>query len=799
MTRQVFYSACALNCPDICAYRVHVEDGRVVRVEGDPNHPYTLGRCCPKGYAHVLRTYSPDRLRHPLRRQPDGQFERVSWDEALDEIADKMRKARERYGPQAVGIYSGSGNDGMAPRYAARFANAFGCRMIPGIVEICFEGAYEGARFNVGPFPPHELSDWANSRCIVIWGTNKFESSIHTKRVIQSAIDNGARLIVIDPRRTPHAKMADIYTTIRPGTDGALALGVANEIITRDLYDHDFVEKYVYGFEEYRKRVGEYTKDRVSRITWVDPDTIENIAVTFATHGPALIMTAPAGMNHYTNGTWAARAVHSLLAICGYLGISGGGFQYLSSDFSPFNGAAVTLDSLLDSSVRPVVPSGTYIPDYVLGHETSPLKILVIQAASPVTQWPNTKKTIRALKKIPFKVCIDLEMTDTARLCDIVLPATFIFEHHNLVHSELHRIVQYAPKIIEPVGEARSELDIWRGIAERLGMGQYFRETELDLIRLALRSHDCADITLEALIEHPEGIRTRSPAIPFADRRFATPTGKVELYSTELERLGYDPLPFHEEPAESPLSTPEVYRRYPLIMITGRLRTRLHSQYTTLEVGASVKSYAHCTTCQRCVRECPDNAISLVAPDVIQLLSTPTQIPHLQSRMRYELGRTVQSLSVQAEMRQLHVPSGVTSLLVPHWDKDRCIGCSECSLDICPYGVVTEPIRMPSRQENSGGQRAFIRMHPSTAEQLGLKNGDTVRVESRRGAIDGLRLELTDDIDPRVVWASDGWWLENGDMNILTDDRHTAFGHTPGFNSVLVRVLRSRSRRGGSH
>ncbi len=648
-----------------------------MRVEGDPNHPYTLGRCCPKGYAHVLRTYSPDRLRYPLRQQPDGHFERISWDEALDEIATKMREARERYGPQSVGIYSGSGNDGMAPRYAARFANAFGCRMIPGIVEICFEGAYEGARFNVGPFPPHELSDWANSKCIVIWGTNKFESSIHTKRVIQTAIDNGAKLIVIDPRRTPHAKMADIYTTIRPGTDGALALGLANEIISRDLYDHEFVDKYVYGFEAYKERVSKYTKERVSKITWVEPNTIEKIAVTFATHGPALIMTAPAGMNHYTNGTWAARAVHSLLAICGYLGVSGGGFQYLSSDFSPFNGAAVSLNNLLDSSVQPVVPSGTYIPEYVLSHSSSPLKVLVTQAASPVTQWPNTNKTIRALKAIPFKVCIDLEMTDTARLCDIVLPATFIFEHHNLVHSELHRIVQYAPKIIEPVGEARSELDIWRGIAERIGLGHYFRESELDLIRLALRSHDCADITLEALIEHPEGIRTRSPAIPFADKRFSTPTGKVELYSTELERLGHDPLPFYEEPAESPLSTPEIYKDYPLIMITGRLRTRLHSQYTTLEVGGNVKSYTHCTTCQRCVQECPDTAISLVSPQVKQIVSV-TEVPAGQhSRMRQELSRLIRTLSVRREGRTLNVPTGITSLLVPQWDPDRCIGCSE--------------------------------------------------------------------------------------------------------------------------
>jgi anaerobic selenocysteine-containing dehydrogenase len=310
MATREYHSACALNCPDICAYTVEVVEGKITRLKGDPDHPYTLGRCCPKGYAHVLRMYSVDRLRYPLRRQDNGSFKRISWNDALDEIADKMRMAKQTKGPQAVGIYSGSGNDGMAPRYAARFSNAFGCRMIPGIVEICFEGAYEGARFNVGPFPPHELNDWANSKCVVIWGTNKFESSIHSKRVIQEAIENGAKLIVIDPRKIPHAEIADIQTTIRPGTDGALALGIANEIIIRDLYNKEFVDKYVHGFEEFRVRASEYDKKTVSDITWVDVKTIEEIAVTFATHGPGLIMTAPAGMTEqYTVylpsvGTW---------------------------------------------------------------------------------------------------------------------------------------------------------------------------------------------------------------------------------------------------------------------------------------------------------------------------------------------------------------------------------------------------------------------------------------------------------------------------------------------------------------
>ncbi|MHA1948834.1 MAG: molybdopterin-dependent oxidoreductase [Candidatus Thorarchaeota archaeon] len=780
-------SACALNCPDICSYIVHVEDGRITRIEGDPDHPYTLGRICPKGYAHVLRMYYEDRLLYPQRKQEDGSFRRIGWDEALDEITQHMREARENHGPQSVGIYSGSGNDGMAPRYAARFSNAFGCRMIPGITEICFQGAYEGARFNVGPFPPHELSDWTNSKCIIIWGTNKFESSIHCKKFIQEAIDNGSKLVVIDPRITPYAKIADLYTTIRPGTDGALALGIANEIIRRNLYDHDFVKKYVHGFEEYKNRVSEYDTKRVSEITWVSERMIRELATVIATHGPALITTAPCGMNHYHNGTWAARAVHSLLAICGYLGVSGGGFQYLSSDNSPFNSAAIALPDLLDSKVVPVIPSGTYVPDYILRHEDSPFKVFVIQAASPMTQWPNTNKTKEALDRIPFKVCIDLEMTDTAKLCDIVLPATFIFEHHNLVHSELHRIVQFAPKMVEPRGEVKSELHIWKGVAERLGIGELFQLTEIDAIKLALQSEDCKDITLEKLIDRPEGVRTRSPAIPFADKKFMTRTGRVHLYSSELEEQGLDPLPFHEEPLESPVSTPWIFKEYPLIMITGRLRNRLHSQYTTVEVGGTVKSYAHCTTCKKCVEECPDEAITLTQPSTSIMQQDVEGAPNEHAILRKKLGELIGGLAVQVTEEKLEIPADITGFLIPVWDSIKCIGCRECEVDVCPYDVVTETIRMPTKKD-AGTDRTFLRMHPQKAEELGLKDGDRVDIESKRGAVRNIRLELTPEIDHRIVWSSDGWWEDDGNINNLTDDKHTAFGHTPGFNSVLVRV-----------
>jgi len=783
------HSACALNCPDLCAYVVHVENGKITRLEGDPNHPYTEGRACPKGYAHVLRMYSDDRLLYPQRKQPDGTFKRISWEAALDEIADKMRIAKKDCGPESVGIYSGSGNDGMAPRYASRFSNVFGCRIIPGIAEICYEGAYEGARFNVGKFPPHELSDWANSRCIVIWGTNKHESSIHCKKVIQDAIDDGAKLIVIDPRQTPYAKVADIYTTIRPGTDGALALGIANEIINKGFYDEEFVEKYVAGFEEYKSRVSEYDKQRVSEITWVSEDDIGRIAKLFATHGPALITTAPAGMNHYTNGTWAARAVHSLLALCGYLGVSGGGFQYLSSDNSPFNGKAVSLSDRLDDSIEAVVPSGTYIPEYVLCHEESPLKVLVVQAASPVTQWPNTKKTIEAFEKIPFKICIDLELTDTAKLCDIVLPATFIFEHDNLIHAELHRIVQFAPKIVEPRGEAMNELDMWKGIAERLGFGKQFQISEIDAIELALDSEDCRHMSIEELRKHPEGIRTNSPGIPFENLKFNTPSGKVELYSPELEKLGFDPLPFHEEPVESLVSKPLIYKDYPLTMITGRLRTRLHSQYTTVEVGATVKSFAHCTSCKKCIEDCPDEAISLVQPSPHLIQKGIDHTDETSAKLRLELGELVAGLAVDLPNEKLNIPTDMTGLLIPIWDTTKCIGCRECQIDVCPYNVVTDPIQLiPKRM--AGVNRTFLRMHPETAKKLNLEDGNRVTVESVRGSVESVRLELTEDIDLRVVWSSDGWWQEDGNINLLTDDKHTAFGNTPGFNSVLVRVFK---------
>jgi anaerobic selenocysteine-containing dehydrogenase len=399
---------------------------------------------------------------------------------------------------------------------------------------------------------------------------------------------------------------------------------------------------------------------------------------------------------------------------------------------------------------------------------------------------------LKALDKIPFKVCIDLEMTDTARLCDIVLPATFIFEHDNLVHSEIHRIVQFAPKLVEPRGEVKSELDIWKGVAERIGIGKHFQLTEIDAIELALQSEDCKDITLEKLIEKPEGVRTRSPAIPFADRKFKTRTGRVHLYASELEEEGIDPLPFHQEPLESPKSTPWIFEDYPLIMITGRLRERLHSQYTTVEVGGVVKSFAHCTTCKKCVEECPDEAITMTQPSTSTMQKDVGLAPDEHAALRKKLGQLVGNLAIQVSEDKLDIPSDITGLLIPEWDGSKCIGCRECEVDVCPYDVITETIVMSTKME-AGTDRAFIRMHPHKASELGLKDGDRVDVESKRGIVKNVRLELDEDIDPRIVWSSDGWWNEDGNINYLTDDKHTAFGSTPGFNSVLVRVILSRS------
>jgi anaerobic selenocysteine-containing dehydrogenase len=439
--------------------------------------------------------------------------------------------------------------------------------------------------------------------------------------------------------------------------------------------------------------------------------------------------------------------------------------------------------------VKPVVPSGTYIPEYILSKEESPLKVLVVQAASPVTQWPNTEKTLKAFDKIPFKVCIELELTDTAKLCDIVLPATFIFEHDNLVHSELHRIVQFAPKIVEPRGEAKSELDIWQGVAERLGLDDYFEITERDAIRLALDSTECRHISIEDLEQHPEGIRTTNPAVPFTNRQFNTPSGKVELFSKQLQDMGYDPLPTHVEPAESLVSKHILNEEYPLTMITGRLRERLHSQYTTVEVGATVKSYAHCTSCKKCIEECPDEAITLIQPSPHMIQKDVAQSGDTSASLRKELGGLVAGLAVNLPDDQLDIPPDLTHLLVPSWDLSKCIGCSECQLDVCPYDVVTETIRMPPKTM-AGIHRTFLRMHPNTADNLGLRDGDRVEIESIRGRVSNIRLELTEDIDPRVVWSSDGWWQEDGNINLLTDDKHTDFGSTPGFNSVLVRVFK---------
>ncbi|MHA2190876.1 MAG: molybdopterin dinucleotide binding domain-containing protein, partial [Candidatus Thorarchaeota archaeon] len=298
---------------------------------------------------------------------------------------------------------------------------------------------------------------------------------------------------------------------------------------------------------------------------------------------------------------------------------------------------------------------------------------------------------------------------------------------------------------------------------------------------------------LEELITRPEGIRTKAPSIPFQDREFLTKSGKVELYSSDLKEKGFDALPFYEEPAESPVSAKDTFKEYPLIMISGRLRDRLHSQYTTVTVGGTAKSFSHCTSCLKCIKDCPDEAITLCPPSAEQIQEQFDETPDSHAAMRTTLGSLVRDLAVTVSKDPLEIPRDLTGLLMPVWDSMKCIGCRECELDVCPYDVVNPTIQMHTRSSTEK-KRLILRMHPDTGEALGLVNGDRVDIESKRGTIQGVCLELTDEIDPRVVWSSDGWWAEDGNINLLTEDKHTAFGHTPGFNSVLVRVVKSSTK-----
>jgi anaerobic selenocysteine-containing dehydrogenase len=587
---KVVKTACQL-CLGRCGINVHIKDGRIVRIEGMPEHPVSQGKICIKGRSLAEWVYSPNRLRHPMRRR-NGEWEPISWDEALDTIASRLKELKEAHGARALAVCFGFIflTQGLiaAMDLVRRFTDIYGTPNVFSVDSMCYRHRLIAQILTGGRV---FIADPENAKCILLWGHNPNNSNPPLAWRILDSKRKGAKLIVVDPRRTSLAKRADIHVQPRPGTDGALLLGILNVIISEGLCDKEFVVRWTVGLDSLAEHIKSYAPEKVERISWVTAETIREIARTYATIKPACIIQGTNTLDQQPSGIQNSRAVAILHAITGNLDIPGGYVTPPGLRENPMRLPDMLTDEALTVDKYPLFyevlgrvfgeGQAMLLPDILLTGKPYPIKAMIISGSNPALNWPNSTKVGQALRKLDFLVVMDLFMTETAKLAHIVLPAATFLERLEVI--DRYRLQFNLPytmmrrKAVELEGP-RPDLEFWMELARRMGYEEYFPwKSSEEIIDYSLEP---SGLTVAQLEKETGGMFYGDTKYRgYEQRGFRTPTGKFEIYSETLEKMGYEPLPSHREPLESPISTPDLYREYPLILTTGaRTLEYLHSQ-----------------------------------------------------------------------------------------------------------------------------------------------------------------------------------------------------------------------------
>jgi anaerobic selenocysteine-containing dehydrogenase len=575
----VVRGACPHDCPDTCATLVEVRDGRAAGFRGDPDHPITQGWLCAKVRPYLQRVYSPDRLQYPLRRvgaKGGGEWVRVSWDEAIAEIAERWQAIIAEYGAAAILPYSFSGTLGLLQGgvAAARLWNRMGVTGLEG--SLCGAAAEAAVRLTLGALWAPDWRDIRHARMIIIWGHNPASTSPHFVLFLREAQRAGAYVVVIDPRRTTTARSATEHLQPRPATDGALALGLMNVLFAESLHDEGWLRAHSLGWEELRQRAADYPPEHVAEITGIPAEQIVALARRYGTTKPALVKFTD-GIQRHGNGGQTCRALSCLPAIVGQIGVRGGGLHYSTSGYVRWDGEAYSHASECPPTPRAI--NFNRLGAALTGEMSDPpIKSLYVFAANPVAANPNARRIIEGMRRDDlFTVVHEQFMTDTADYADIVLPATTQLEQTDLHKPYGQRHLQYNHPAIAPLGEAKSNWNVSRLLATAMGYDEPWLHQEPEEVLHEIleasrpRNPTLSGITLERLQAEgtvpyalPEG------GVPFADGVFPTPSGKVELRCEQMTEFGLDPLPVYVPPAEFVAGlAPDDAGHSPLVLISG--------------------------------------------------------------------------------------------------------------------------------------------------------------------------------------------------------------------------------------
>jgi anaerobic selenocysteine-containing dehydrogenase len=584
--RHVVRGACPHDCPDTCSMLVTVENGRAIEVRGAPDHPPTNGTLCTKVARYIERTYSAERVLHPMRRvgaKGEGRFERISWDEALDTIAERFAAIARESRPEAIVPYSYAGNMGLLQfgSMDRRFFHRLGASLLDRT--ICASAGKAGWSAVIGASVGMDVERYVDSRLIVVWGSNSIASNLHFWTRAQEAKRRGARLVAIDPYRSATAEKCHEHIAPMPGTDAALAYGVMHVLIRDGLVDRDYVDRHTVGFDALAERAMQWTPARAAVTCRIAPERIEALAHDYGRIKPAAIRLNY-GMQRVAGGANAVRAVACLPALVGAWRDPAGGALLSSSGTYPIDIRALERPDLLRGSPRTINMSA--IGD-ALHDAQPPIRAIFVYNSNPLAVAPESAKVTRGFAREDlFVVVHDLFQTDTADYADILLPATSQLEHFDVHHSYGHLYVQVNKPSIRPLGEAVPNTELFRRLAARMGFGEpCFSDSDEAMARAAFRRDDprMQGIDFDTLVERGFArLNVPERYAPFAQGGFPTPSGKCELWSDKLRAAGEDPLPCVILPRESPDTAPELAARYPLAFISPPARNFLNSSFANL-------------------------------------------------------------------------------------------------------------------------------------------------------------------------------------------------------------------------
>ena len=610
--KKVVHAACPHDCPDACGVLITVEDGRATRIQGDPAHPVTRGFLCAKVAKYLDRVYSPDRVLYPMRRvRPKGPaagkdagdtqaaqaFEPIGWDEALDQITSRFCGIVSEFGSEAILPYSYGGTLGAlnGASMDRRFFHRLGASQLAR--NICSAAGEAGLKSVVGIKLGTEPEQFAHSRYIIAWASNIHGNNVHLWPFISDARRKGAKLVVIDPYRTRTAACADWYLPIHPGTDGALALGMMHVIINHGLHDADYIARYTVGFDRLREKVQEYSPERVENWTGIAASDIVRLAREYATTRPAVIRLNY-GVQRSEGGGMATRAITMLPCITGSWKEIGGGLQLSTSGAYGLNRDALERTDLMNQALgRPartinMVELGRALKTL----KDPPVKALFVYNSHPAAVCPNHNDVVRGLRRSDlFTVVHEQFFTDTTDYADIVLPATTFFEHKDLQTAYGHYFLQMSDPAIAPLGECRSNVEVFGALAKRMGFAdECFDESVDQMIDAALNSGNplLRGIDRDRLQREGHvrlGFENQTPSddsgvsaffLPFAKGNFPTLSGKAELYSEQLKSQGLDPVAAFTPPSESRHGSQA--KAFPLELLARKADNFLNTSFANL-------------------------------------------------------------------------------------------------------------------------------------------------------------------------------------------------------------------------